>query len=395
MKQQRTHKILILSGELGDGHKQAAMAILEASAWYQPNAEVEIVDFMKWTHPHLHSFGKFFYKQWVHRFPGLYGYLFQKTRPDNSFSQLFKKIKMFDLQRMLSLLDEIKPTVVVSTFPSAAAAMSVLKCQGLTQVPTVTVITDHTDHSYWIHPGTDQYIVGSDEVRQALKKYHLSDQQIAVTGIPVKPKFTQPFDRPMLRKKLGVEADRPTVLVMGGGFGIISKELTSLLWSTDYPVPVHFMVVCGRNDKLRRQLMERLQREPSRNTLTVYGYCDHVDELMAVSDLIVTKPGGLTTSEAITMGLPMLLHNTLPGQEQDNANYLVRNGLAVLNSEEDHIESLLSHLLRHPVLLERMALKAKSLRMKNSAYYALHAILRTESKWQDASICHLPALKHG
>lgn len=395
MNQQRTHKILILSGELGDGHKQAALAIQEAASLYQPNIEAEIVDFMKWTHPHLHSFGKFFYKQWVHRFPGLYGYLFQKTRPDNSFSQLFKKVKMFDLQRMLNLLDEIKPTVVVSTFPPAAAAMSLLKCQGLTEVPTVTVITDHTDHSYWIHPGTDQYIVGSEEVRKALKKYNLGDQQIVVTGIPVKPRFAQTFDRSMLRQKFGIEAKQPTVLVMGGGFGIISKELTSLLWSSNYPSPVHFIVVCGRNEKLCKQLSERLRREPTRNKLSLYGYCDHVEELMAVSDLIVTKPGGLTTSEAITMGLPMLLHNTLPGQEQDNASYLMRNGMAVFNSDDDDMESLLSHLLRHPVLLERMSLKAKSLRLKNSAYYALHSILRAESNWKEAPSYQLPILKHG
>lgn len=393
MKQQRTHNILILSGELGDGHKQAALAILEA-AKYESNIEAEIVDFMKWTHPHLHQFGKFFYKQWVHRFPGLYGYLFQKTRPDNSFSQLFKKIKMFDLQRMLTLIEEKKPTVVVSTFPSAAAAMSVLKCQGLTQVPTVTVITDHTDHSYWIHPGTDQYIVGSEGVQQALQKYAIQPDQIAVTGIPVKPSFARSFDRQALRKKFAIASGQPTVLVMGGGFGIISKELTCLLWSDDYPAPVHFLVVCGRNEKLRKQLTARTKHEPSRNKISVYGYCDHVNELMAASDLIITKPGGLTTAEAITMELPMLLHNTLPGQEQDNASYLVRNGLAVLNTDDGQMESLLSHLLKHPSQLERMAQKAKSLRLKNSSYYALHAILRTESRWETDTY-QLLALKHG
>lgn len=381
MRENRTQKILILSGELGDGHKQAAMAILEASQLYQPNVEVQIVDFMEWTHPHLHTLGKFCYKQWVNRFPGLYGYLFQKTRPDNSFSQLFKKIKMFDLQRMLTLLDEINPSVVVSTFPSAAAAMSILKSHGLTSVPTATVITDHTDHSYWIHPCTDQYIVGSDKVRHALAKYKLGDHQISVTGIPVRPRFAKRFDREKLRQKHGIDSSLPVVLVMGGGFGMIGKELTSLLWSENYSSPVHFIVVCGRNEKLRKQLSENADRLARYNKVTVMGYTDYIHEIMAVSDLVITKPGGLTTSEAITMGLPMLLHKPLPGQEQDNANYLVQSGLAVQHTEEDYLHDHLASLLKNRTLLARMTMKAREYRLKHSSYYALQAILRTENTW--------------
>ncbi|GIP34043.1 glycosyltransferase [Paenibacillus sp. J2TS4] len=380
MKGNRQPNILILSGELGDGHKQAAKAILEASRLYGPGVQVKVVDFMEWTHPKLHHIGKYCYAQWVKRFPYMYGFLFQKTRTDNSLSQLFKKIKLFDLDRMLKLLEGVQPTVVVSTFPSAAAAMSVLKSHGLTQVPTVTIITDHTDHSYWIHPYTDRYLVGSDVVRDALLLHNVNEYQISITGIPVRPQFSQKMDRNKLRAKHGIHQTIPTVLVMGGGLGMIGKELTSLLWSDQlFPTPVQFIVVCGHNDKLKQQLELDAKHSPHRVKLT--GYIDYVHELMALSDIVITKPGGLTTSEAVAVELPMLLYKPLPGQEQDNAAYWVRSGVAIQAKKEEELHTQLSYALRHPQLLSDMRIKAGTFGAKNAALNAVDEIIRTETAW--------------
>ncbi|UUZ81945.1 hypothetical protein LJK88_46740 [Paenibacillus sp. P26] len=159
------NKILILTGALGDGHNKAAQAILEAARVYRPDVEVKVVDFLEWTHPYLHSVGKYCYMQWVKSLPSVYGYLYRKTRDDNTLSHWFKRMRSFSTDRMLEPLDEEKPTEVVSTFPGAAAAMSYLKANGFTSVPTCTVITDYTDHSYWIHPNTDRYLVGAEHVK--------------------------------------------------------------------------------------------------------------------------------------------------------------------------------------------------------------------------------------
>lgn len=370
-------KILILCGDLGDGHKQAARALLEAAEMCEPNVPTEIVDFLEWTHPHLHSFSRYCYIRWLKTFPGLYGYLFQKTRNDNSFSHLFKKIRLFGLSRMLKLLAEVKPTVVVSTFPSAAAAMSVLKMNGLTDVPTVTVITDHTDHSYWVHPGTDRYLVGSDRVKRALSRYHIPDRLITVTGIPVRSQFCQPLDKKCLRERHGLDLTLPTVMVMGGGLGMIDKSFIQVLLSDELPQRMQFVIVCGHNEKLRQKLAEELWATKHRVHLT--GYVDYVHELMAASDLLITKPGGLTTAEALSLELPMLLFKPLPGQEMDNATYLTESGLALRAESNTHLVEILVDMIENPGILHKIRYRAKQNQTKTAAAEALQAILNTRS----------------
>jgi len=376
-KLQQRQKILILTGDLGDGHKQAAKALAEAAGLCRPDVPVEVVDFLKWTHPHLHSFSRFCYMQWVSKFPSLYGFLFRKTRDDTTLSIMFKKIRLFGLSRMMKLIDDVKPTVIVSTFPSAAAAMSVLKMNGLTHIPTVTVITDHTDHSYWIHPGTDRYIVGSEHVRRALKRWPISELKISVTGIPIRTPFTLSYDRDILRARHGLDTSLPAVLVMGGGYGLIGKEFIELLQSDRLPAPMQFIIICGHNTKLKEQLAEELKGTPHR--ILLKGYVDYIHELMAASDLLITKPGGLTTAEALSQELPMILYRPLPGQEMDNAAYLTHAGVALQAISEEDLASKLVQVFQNPLILHKIKEKARKNQSKAAAALAVHEILMTES----------------
>lgn len=371
-------KLLILSGDLGDGHKQAANALQEAARQHCPGMEVEIVDFMEWAHPKLHHVGRYCYTQWVTKFPSMYGYLFRKTRGDNPVSSLFKKIKLYTFERLAKLIREIEPTIIVSTFPPAAAGISLFKAQGLTDLPTVTVITDHTDHSYWLHPNTNLYIVGSEHVKQALVRQQIEESRIAVTGIPILPRFDVPFDKKALREKYGLDPEAPVVLMMGGGLGMIAKECSSLLLKGDMLESVQWIVVCGHNDKLKQQLEADLADVRSRVMLT--GYVTNVPEFMALSDLLITKPGGLTTSEAVALELPMLLYKPLPGQEQDNCEFLMRSGVAMKADDETELRSELERSLNEPELLASLRKQAGKLKHKDSALQALTAILETETR---------------
>ncbi|MEB3100875.1 MGDG synthase family glycosyltransferase [Ferviditalea candida] len=367
-------KVLVLSSDFGDGHQQAANAIFEANKLYRrTEAEVIVTDFMEWTHPRLHSLSRYLYIQSVRKFPSLYGYLFHKTRRPNSWSDALKKLKLFGLSRVMRLIQEVRPTIIVSTFPIAAAAMSILKANGLISIPTVTVITDHTDHSYWIHPHTDTYIVGSDRVREALIGLGIGESRIAVTGIPVRPHFCRSYDRSSLFAKYGLNSSLPTVLVMGGGFGMISEGLIELLNSDALNEQMQFIIVCGRNRKLQNHLLDELAH--SRHHLMITGYVDHIHELMAVSDLIITKPGGLTTSEAVALELPMLLYKPLPGQEQDNAAFLLQSGVALLADNDADLIFKLTEVLRRRDILEAMRLNARELGMKHAAFKVLDTIM--------------------
>lgn len=370
MKHRKGETILILSGNYGDGHLQAAYAIRAAARLRKPDVKTVVMDFMKWNHPYIHPISRYLYVRGIQRFPSVYGYLFQKTRDTHS-SAFLKTFNRFGMKRMLKLLHEVQPSIVVSTFPFAAAAMSMLKAYGLTDVPTVTIITDHTDHSYWIHPLTDRYIVGSDFVRQALRRTGIGESQIAVTGIPIRPEFSQPYSRALLKTKFGLQPELPTVLLIGGGQGIFGDGLFTL---DRFPERLQLIVVCGHNSRLLQKLTEYADRSKHRILLT--GYVNYIHELMIVSDLIITKPGGLTTSEAIAMELPMLFYKPLPGQEQDNARVLLQAGVAMQAGNIEELQSVLAEVLQNPYLLWEMRQKARQFQTKWAAFDALEVILQ-------------------
>lgn len=374
----KRRSMLILTGSLGDGHNKAAQAIMEAAQNRYPELEVKVVDFLQWTHPYLHSFGRFCYMQWVKSLPSVYGYLYRNTREENKLSLWFRRLRSFSTSRMLELLEDTRPTEVVCTFPGAAAAMSYLKKSGLTAVPMTTVITDYTDHSYWVHPMTDRYLVGAEHVKQALlQRYGIQAEQVEVTGIPIRSHFHQPLDRDRLRLKHGLDLSMPTVLVMGGGHGMIGKEVTELIIHNRVTKPTQFIIVCGRNEKLKGQLEEQLAQIVTRHRVVVTGFVDYVHEFMALSDLIITKPGGLTVSEAIAMELPMLLYRPIPGQETENARFLVGAGAGVLASRPDQLEHQLNRLLTSTLELKSLKSSIRLLRRAEGAEQALSAILST------------------
>jgi processive 1,2-diacylglycerol beta-glucosyltransferase len=379
-------KILILSGDFGEGHQQAALAIKQAIQKKYPQMETKLIDFMKWAHPYTHSISRFLFLQTVKKAPFVYGYLFQKTKDHNSFiSEAFNHLS---LRKMQQLMEQIAPSVVVCTFPLAAAAMSLLKKYGLTAVPMITVITDHTDHSYWIHPCTNHYIVGSEQVQQALRSRGISDHQITVTGIPVKTEFSETYSRGLLRKKHGLDPNIFTALVMGGGLGIMGAGGLDMQTLENLPDPIQIVILCGHNEKLKEQLSQQLNH--SKHQIIVKGYVDHVYEFMAAADLLITKPGGLTTSEAIAMELPMLLCKPLPGQERDNANFLVQQQLAVFSEEESNLKSELLELIQNPLALKKMRQNAAQFHTKEAAYKAIDVIMGVKQnlrgRWRRAPV---------
>ncbi|MGG3279337.1 MGDG synthase family glycosyltransferase [Paenibacillus solani] len=387
MRSMNEQKIIVLTGSLGEGHNQASKAIMESAKRNYPHLRVKVIDYMELTHPRLHVAGQFFFVQWMKHFPSVYGYLFQKTREENALIHMLKRSSTFSLHKLGTMLEAEKPAIVVSTFPPAAAGMSLLKAMGYTDVPTVTVMTDHTDHSYWIHSHTDYYMVGSDRVKSALERKGVPSAKISMTGIPVHPLYSQPVDQDQLRAYYGLKTSEKVVLIMGGGEGMIDKEIIELMKSRRYPQHVRFMVVCGRNMKLYQTLLEDFADHPQ---IKVMGYVDRMHELMAMADLMVTKPGGLTISEALTMKCPMLLVKPLPGQEQDNADYLVGIGVA-RQAMAGELQHQLLTLMTSPSILQEMKRKAAMNTHKDSARSVLTRLMdiqqnyRPSREWADVN----------
>ncbi|MBT2656046.1 glycosyltransferase [Bacillus sp. ISL-18] len=376
MKVVNKEKVLILTGNYGDGHIQVAQALNDAIQIRYPSLEPVIFDFMEWVHPYSNQLSRFIYLQGVKKFPSFYGYIYQKTRKVNKLSNVMKTILSTGVGRMLKLIEEVQPTVVVSTFPLAAAVMSKVKSLGLTDIPSVTTITDHTDHSCWIYPFTDQYIVGSRIVRDSLITLGVEENQIAQTGIPIRQPFSQSYRREEIYEKFGLDPHIPTLLVMGGGCGMIGDGNSTIQEIDALSKPIQLIIICGHNEKLRLQIQEKLK--DSKHHILLTGYIDYVHELMAISDLMITKPGGVTTFEAIAMELPMLLYKPIPGQEQDNAKFLVHSGVAVQAETDRDLVHHLSGLLNNGELLQQMRENSKQFHPKESAFASVEVIMNAK-----------------
>jgi processive 1,2-diacylglycerol beta-glucosyltransferase len=368
----RDNNVLILSGNYGDGHLQVAKAIEDAFRITYPHLNSVLVDFMELTHPVLHQVSHYLYIQGMRRCPMAYGFIHAKTRSPNRLLSLMKKMNHFGLHRLYTLLGTIRPIAVVSTFPLAAEAMAALKSFGLTNVPTVTVITDHTNHSYWVNFSTDIYLVGSEWVRQGLLNYDVPNKQIHVTGIPIRAAFSLSLSRTCLQQKYLLDALLPTFLFMGGGYGIFEDIEPFLREIETIPNEIQIMFVCGRNLKMKQRLT--VFATYSKHRIYVMGYMENIHELMIISDAIVTKPGGITISEALALEVPMILTKPLPGQEEDNSLFLQQAGVAVQTSSMKDLIGQMMELSVKPDYLRILRRNATKIQKKHAALDAAQII---------------------
>lgn len=339
----RLSKLLVLSASYGEGHQQAAVAVRDVLAASSPETDVQIMDYMKCVHPILDSVARYCYIKSVQIAPVLYGLFYKGTSQIPPSSLIQRQLNSLGINELAETLDSYRPDVVLSTFPIPAGVVSYLKQQGRSQVPLATIITDHAVHSQWIHPLTDMYFVGSQYVRQGLLARGTPANAIRITGIPIRPIFVQPVDQSLLLQKYQLDKTLPTVLVMGGAYGVMGDILQICEQLFQYPRPLQVLVITGRNTRLRAQLEQLPQNENSR--VHIFGFVQEIHEIMAVSDLMLTKAGGLTISEALALQLPMLLYRPIPGQEVQNAKFLVKSGVAVLAQSRRQVIAYLHELL--------------------------------------------------
>ncbi len=363
----KLERVLILSASYGEGHQQAALAVREALLEDDPALDVNIVDYLKMVHPMLNSVARYCYLNSVRFVPALYGLFYKGTSRISPSSLLQRRLNHLGFDELAEFLMDYKPDVVLSTFPTPAGVMSFLKERGLTSVPATTIITDHAIHSQWIHPFTDHYFVGSEHVKFGLIGRGIPEDRISITGIPIRPAFLTPANKAAIRAKLGLETDFPTVLVMGGAYGVLSDiiQICESLFQSN--TRAQLIVVCGRNKRLRHQI-EQLSLD-AKNPVWVFGFTREVHELMAVSDLIITKAGGLTISEALAMELPMLLYRPIPGQETQNAAFLIKSRVAVLARSRKHVIEYTERLLRDGgSRLKKMRANTNTIRKTTAAH---------------------------
>jgi len=357
-------KVLLLYISEDSGHHCASIAIERALHKLSPDIETLNLNLFNYTNPIMEKVINGAYMSVVKRRPEIWDYLYDNPKVLRQVQRLREKIHRSNTGKLKTLLDEFKPDGVICTqaFPCGLIA-DYKKTAGI-DIPLIGVLTDYAPHSYWIFDNVDRYIVPSQETGKKLTENGIEPARIMDYGIPLEARFTEKLDRDVIYKKLSLDRSASTILVMGGtqGLGPI-KELVVLLDRSG--LKLNIIIACGTNKRLYRWLTRRVKRFHKK--AVILPFADNIDELMEISDIIVTKPGGITTAEALAKGLPMLIVNPLPGQEAMNTKFLLAEGVAVKAQEPVDVAILLEELLYNRTKLRLMSDKARKLSKPDSA----------------------------
>ena len=339
---------MILSEAFGLGHTMVARAIKAQIEQDNPSAEIEIVEFTSFLRPVLSRMLSRAYLLAIQRSPSIWRYFYDKSRYTMVKPQLWMVVQSLVYGQMKALLASSAPDEIICTHPLPSALVSVLKRAGCTTVKLTTVVTDYGIHGTWISPEVDRYMLPSHHLAEQMSALGLSIHRLEVTGIPVHPKFRVRKNKAEARMHLGV-TDLPTVVCMGGGLGLglpaeLGHALSKLLDAAEVGFQCQALFVTGKNNALFKELAESpISSHPH---FHLYAFVEDVDVLMDASDLIVTKPGGVTCSETIAKGLPALLTKPLPGQEEDNLRYMVENGHGIYLKDVNNLVECATSLLK-------------------------------------------------
>lgn len=369
-------KILIFTASYGHGHNKASEALYAAFKEIRPDWEVQISDFLKSVHPILNSVTQRMYLQSIKSTPVLYGQFYQQTHNISRYTSLPKKMHRLGREKMIKLLSKIRPDAIISTFPFPSGVVSHLKEVGIIDIPLATVVTDYTLHEQWIHDNVDLFFVGHDMVKQYLLERGVSERKVHVSGIPIHPKYSQDLgDRMALRRQYGFCDELPVIFLMGGAFGNMPglKKIFRLLYHSS--LPLQMIVVCGKNVELLEKFQAEVRDNP-RHQVLLLGYEENVHKLMAISDLIITKSGGLTVSESMAMHLPMLIYRPIPGQELANARFLQKHGAGKYTDHLQEFYSLVEDLVLHPEKREEMRRCTQKIARPQAAFEVAQTICR-------------------
>ncbi len=359
---------------------RAAEAIRSYADLRDDDTQATHLDVMEYVTGSFKKLYTDFYIKLVNKAPALWGYLYHTTheaQPNSLMEKLRRTLERLNAKGLLKAIAKVQPDAIVCTHFLPAEILSRLIRKGELHCPVWVQVTDFDLHRMWVHEGMAGYFAANEEVAFRMRAMGIAGDKIHVTGIPIMPAFAQQLDRSVCAKECGLDPQRTTFLLMGGGAGlgsldVVAKRLMAL--QGDFQL----IVLAGKNAQALAALQSLAQRYPSR--LLAQGFTDRVERLMACADLVITKPGGLTTSECLAMGLPMIVNAPIPGQEERNADYLLEQGVALKAFDDVTLEYRIRQLLQHPAKLADMRSKARALGRPTAAQQVLDTVMQYGSQ---------------
>ncbi len=372
-------KILLFYASFGGGHLSAANSIKQCIDENFSDCETKLVDCMLYVNKPINAISTTAYKEMAKKFPWVWGDIYAHTQK-GPLARISSTSNNLMAKKLLKLLKEYQPDVVISTHPFGSQMVSYLKRKALIDCKLATILTDFAPHEQWLIGSdyVDYLFVSHEKLRQELINTGIDSNKVFATGIPLSNRFLMHYNKEEIKHSFGLDLNRKVILFFGGGeFGLGREVTIKILSAFIHNIKDHQIVaIAGKNEKMREEFNSLVEQEHSEDLVTVLSYTHQVPELMSISDLVVTKPGGLTSTESLSSGLPMVLINPIPGQEEENAEFLENSGVAVWLRKNSDFEAEISKLLSDKDKLHKMKLNTKLLAKKHSTRDICDIILK-------------------
>lgn len=355
-------KVIIFSASTGGGHNQVA-SVLEKE-FQLCGFQAQTIDFLKESSKILDLFVASTYNQLALRSANVYGLFYHISNYEKVDRRLKIMLSKLLMNKINYIIRSNNPDLIVSTHPIIVNILGSLKASGEIELPVISIITDFDAHHIYFNKFIDAYITPSIYTRNMLVNGGIPNKRIYSYGIPIRREFWTSSKYKNYNEKF-------TILLMGGSMGhnYIIKSLSSL---RDNPNPLKIIVVCGNNYHLKKRIQSKFSILPADKELVIYGYTSEIPGLMDQADVIITKPGGVTVSEAIVKNIPIIIPYSIPGQEAENTRILVDNNLAVKADDMKRLNELINSFIKKPYILNELSQNMASI----SEAYSLDNILR-------------------
>lgn len=371
-------KVLIFYASYGGGHLSAANSIKQCIDENFSDFETNLVDCMLYVNKPINKITTTAYKEIAKKFPWAWGEVYSHSQK-GPIAHISSTANNLMARKLLKLLKEYNPDIVISTHPFGSQMVSYLKRKALIDCKLATIMTDFAPHEQWLvgKEQVDYFFVSHEKMRHQLINDDIPEYKVFATGIPLSNKFLMHYNKADIMNSLGLAPNKKVILFFGGGeFGIGREQTLKILKSFIFHVKNHQIVaIAGKNQKMKEAFDKLVVEEQSQDMVKVLAYTNQVPELMSISDLVVTKPGGLTTTESLASGLPMVVISPIPGQEEENAEFLENSGVAVWIRKHDDFDKVISDLLSDEQKLHQMKINTKLLAKKNSTKDICNIIL--------------------
>jgi processive 1,2-diacylglycerol beta-glucosyltransferase len=352
-------KIIIAYASYGGGHLSAAKNLKEYIELNYPNYKVYLFDCMKYINKVIDKVCGSTYSKLTTDIPWFWGKIYYHTQEPifGKIVSLSNKILSYKLR---GILKEIEPDIIISTHFFVSHMFSILKQKKKLPAKLATIITDYGDDPYneWTtnHEFVDYIFVAHNEIKNKLIENNIPENKIFNTGIPVSNKFLINYNKSEIFNTLNLNENKKTILFFGGGELGLGKTKTLKIFENivNNFKDIQLIAVAGKNENLKNNFEKIVFENNMQENIRVLGFTDKIAELMSISNLVITKPGGLTSTECLVSHVPILAINPIPGQEEENANFLEKNGAAIWLKKSDDISSVLYNLLNNDDILFNM-----------------------------------------